>query len=463
MRRFGVRRRGDDRSLAGRSRRRAAGRPWLIFLTFAVLIAVGATVLSLPFSARGGYTRPDHALFVATSAVTVTGLTPLDLAVHFTPFGQAVVLLLIQVGGVGFVSFSVLLFALQGRDPGLGQRLLLRESLGSDAIGGVLGLGLRVLRVTLVVEAIGAALLALRWVPEYGLAQGLWAALFQSISSFCNNGLDVLGTPDRPFVGLAEYRGDVYVNLVISTLVILGGFSFPVLGELWRYPRTRRLSVYARLILVVNACLLAGGTLSYAVLEWSNPRTLGPDPWWEKLLSSYFGTTVLRTGGVAMLPYSQMAVTTQIISILLMFIGASSESTGGGVKTNTVGLLMAAVWDTLRGREKIHVFARRIPPETIYKAMTVVVVSACVVGGVSLALSLTEGGAFTPLIWETVSAFSTVGLSLDFTQRLTTPGLLLIALTMYWGRLGPLSLIAALVAREEPEPITYPVERIPIG
>ena len=164
-----------------------------------------------------------------------------------------------------------------------------------------------------------------------------------------------------------------------------------------------------------------------------------------------------------MLAYSALATSTQLVSMMLMFIGAASESTGGGIKTNTFGVLMAAVWDTLRGREKIHVFGRRLAPETIYKAMTVAVVGVTVVSVVSLLLSFIEGGPFKPLLWETISAFSTVGLSLDLTPKLSTAGMLVIILTMYWGRLGPITLVAALVQREEPEPVTYPVERIPIG
>lgn len=443
--------------------RPALSRPHVILLAFLGVIAVGTLLLSLPISARGGYTRPVHALFVATSATAVTGLTPIDPGAHFSLFGQVVILLLIQIGGIGFASVSVLLFAFTRRDVGLGGRLLLQESLGANELGGVLRLSAYILRVTLAIEGVGLLLLSLRFVPEYGLARGLWLSLFQAVSTFCNAGFDLFGSPERPFVGLADYRADPYVNAVLAALIILGGISFPALAELARYRATRRLSMYTKLILSVTAALLLGGTLAYALLEWSNPETLGGLPPPMRPVAAFFGATTLRTAGIAMLPPSALLTATQVVSLALMFIGASSESTGGGIKTNTFGVLMAAVWDTLRGREKVHVYGRRLAPETVYKAMTVATVAVTAVAVLSLALLLIEGGAFKPLLWETVSAFATVGLTLDTTPTLSTPGLLLIVFTMYWGRLGPLSLVAALVEREEPEPITYPVERIPIG
>lgn len=370
---------------------------------------------------------------------------------------------LMQAGGIGFASASVLLFAFARRDVGLGERLLLQESLGESQLGGVTSLAYYILRVTFILEAAGFVLLSLRFVPQYGLGRGLWFSLFHSVSAFCNAGYDLFGSVDHPFAGLASYRSDVYVNLVLSSLVIFGGLSFPVLAELASYRRTRRLSMFAKLILTVNLALLTVGATSYAAIEWSNPRTIGPLPVWNKLMAAVFNTAALRTVGMATAAPSGLVTSTQIISMASMLIGASSESTGGGIKTNTFGVLMAAVWDTLRGRQKIQVFGRRLPPETVYKAMTVTVVAMLAISVVSLSLSFSEGGPFKPLLWETISAFGTVGLSLDLTPRLSTPGMLLIMLTMYWGRVGSLTLVTALVQREEPEPISYPVERIPIG
>ncbi len=432
-------------------------------LTFAAIICAGTVLLYLPVSAQRGSTSLTHALFIATSATAVTGLTPLDPGAHFSVFGQVVILGLIQLGGVGFASASVIVFAFTRRDVGLGGRLLLQESLGTGEMGGVLALSAYILRVTLAIEAVGFVLLAARFVPEYGLQRGLWLSLFQAISTFCNAGFDIFGSVERPFVGLSEYRTDVYVNLVVASLIILGGISFPVLAELARYRAHRRLSMYTKLILTVTASLLLVGTLSYALIEWSNPETLGPLPVGRKLIAAFFASVTLRTAGIAMIAPSALAATTQVISMALMLIGASSESTGGGIKTNTFGVLMAAVWDTLRGREKIHVYGRRLAPETVYKAMTVTTVAVMAVGLISLVLSAVEDAPYKRLLWETVSAFATVGLTLDLTPTLSTAGLLIITFTMYWGRIGPLSLVTALVAREEPEPISYPVERIPIG
>jgi trk system potassium uptake protein TrkH len=445
------------------SDRPALGRPRVILLSFLVVILLGAALLWLPISARDGYTRPIHALFVATSATAVTGLTPLDPNVHFSPFGQVVILLLIQFGGVGIASASVVLFTFSGRGVGLGDRLLIQESLGASQLGGVVALSFYILRVTLAIEAAGFVLLALRFVPELGLGRGLWVSLFQSVSTFCNAGFDLFGSARRPFVGPSDYRSDVYVNLVLAALIFLGGVSFPVLAELARYRSTRRLSMFAKLILVTNVGLLLFGMAAYLVIEWSHADTLGPLPVWNKALTAFFGSTALRTAGIAMIAPSALHTSTQVIAMALMFIGASSESTGGGIKANTFGVLMGSVWDTLRGREKIHLFGRRLAPETVYKALTVTTVAALAVGVLSLALSWAEEESYLAVLWETVSAFGTVGYTLDLTPNLSSFGMLVVIFTMYWGRVGPVTLVAALVQREEPEPLTYPVERIPIG
>lgn len=446
-----------------RNARPALARPYVVLLALAGVILAGWLLLMLPLSAQEGRTPPVHALFVAASAATVTGLSPLDLGVHFSGFGQGVILLLIEVGGIGFASASVLLFAFSGREVGLGDRLFLQESLGASQLGGVVGLSYSIIRITLLIEAAGFALLALRFVPDFGVGRGLWIALFQAVSTFCNTGLDLAGTPEQPFGGLARYRADVYVNLVLAVLIILGGLSFPVLAELAAFRRGARLSMYARLILWSNAALWLLGMAAYAVTEWSNPSTLGPLPTTSKLAGAFFASAALRTGGVALIPLAAVATGTQLISMALMFVGASSESTGGGIKVSTFGVLLAVVWDTLRGREKVHVLGRRLIPETIYKALTVAVVSAVFVGAMSIALLAAEGGAYKPLLWETISAFSTVGLTLDQTPKLSSAGMLLIVFTMYWGRLGPITLVTAILHREEPEPLTYPTERIPIG
>ncbi len=430
----------------------------VLALGFATVILTGALLLSLPIaSASGEASSFLTALFTATSAICVTGLVVVDTATQWSIWGQLVILTLIQTGGLSFMTMASLIFLLIGKRFGLRERILLRESFNQFDVAGMVRLVRAVLLYAFAVEAVFAAVLAVRWLPEFGWPRGLWLALFHTVSAFNNAGFDLMGD----FRSLTAYVDDPVVTLCITTLIVLGGIGFSVVVNLWEW-RTRRLSTHARLALRVTAWLLGAGTLLILLFEWSN--TLAPLSGRGKLLGAYFSAVTPRTAGFNTLDTAALRPATQFLVLLLMFIGASPGSTGGGIKTTTFGLLAATVWSQGRGREDIELLGRRIPAEQVHRALSVVFLSGTLVAIVSLLLMLTETADFLSVLFETVSAFGTVGLSMGLTPKLTVIGRLLIIVTMYAGRLGPLTLVLALVQHRKPKTVVrYVEDRVLIG
>lgn len=434
--------------------------PQVLVLGFAGVILSGAFLLMLPAASRAG-TPTDFltALFTATSATCVTGLVVVDTATHWSTFGQVVILALIQVGGLGFMSMATFFFILMGKRIGLKERLIIQESLNQLRVSGVVRLVRAILLFTFSLEAFFALILAARFYADFGFPRCLWMGVFHAVSAFNNAGFDLMGN----FRSLTGYVSDPVVNLSVTTLIILGGLGFAVAMELlgyFQFPR-RRLSLHARLVLRVTFLLIAGGALVFGVLEWHN--TLRDLPLQGKMLASYFQAVTPRTAGFNTVDIGQLKPATQFFLIVLMFIGASPGSTGGGIKTATFALLVLTVWSIARGKEDVELFRRRIPHYQVYKALAVVLLSIGTVTLVALLLSITEGGSFLAILFETVSAFGTVGLSTGITPQLSPAGKLLIILTMFGGRLGPLTLVYALAQRRRKTTIRYPEEKIIVG
>jgi trk system potassium uptake protein TrkH len=432
--------------------------PKVLALGFAGVILSGAILLGLPFaSASGEGTDFLTALFTATSAVCVTGLVVVDTGTHYSPWGHAIVLALIQIGGLGFMTMATLFFLLLGRRIGLKERILIRESLSQIDAAGVVRLVKVVLVYAFGVEAVFAVILSLRWLPEFGWPRALWMGVFHAVSAFNNAGFDLMGD----FRSLSSYVSDPVVTLSVSALFVLGGIGFSVAMNLWER-RARQLSTHARLVLVVTGWLLAVGTLLILLFEWSN--TLAPLDAQGKILGAYFTAATPRTAGFNTLDTGALRPATQFLIILLMFIGASPGSTGGGIKTTTFGLLAASIWSQGRGREDVEVLGRRIPAEQVNRALAVALVSAGLVVIVTLLLCLTEQAEFLTVLFEAVSAFGTVGLSMGITPQLSGLGRVLIILTMYAGRVGPLTLVFALAQSRRPQNGVKRVEdRVLIG
>ncbi|HOV79262.1 MAG TPA: TrkH family potassium uptake protein [Bacillota bacterium] len=425
----------------------------------AAVILAGAVLLTLPVAVQPG--REINfltSLFTATSAVCVTGLVVVDTGTHWTLFGHIVILSLIQVGGLGFMTMATFLFLLLGRRIGLRQRLIIQESLNQTNLAGIVRLARYVLIFTFVTEAVFAIILAIRWSADLGWRKGLWFGLFHSVSAFNNAGFDLFGG----FKSLTAYAGDATVTLSITTLIILGGIGFGVIVDLVRrLKETRHLSLHAKLVLSVTGILILFGTVSIYLLEYDNTlRNLSP---LGKVLASYFQAVTPRTAGYNTLDIGALHSATQFLIIVLMFIGASPGSTGGGIKTTTFSALAVSVWSMIRGKEDAEVFRRRIAKDQVFRALAIFFMASALVIVVSLLLSITENADFLALLFETTSAFGTVGLTMGITPGLTPPGRVLIIATMFLGRVGPLTLAFALSrARAKPH-LRFPEEKILIG
>ena len=430
---------------------------------FAAIILAGSLLLSAPVSSANGQGVPwFDALFTSTSAVCVTGLVTVDTGTTFSRFGHWVLLALIQLGGLGFMTFATLLFWFLGKKLTLHERMLVRESMNEERLNGLIRLIQWVALSTLTVELTGAALLAVRMVPQYGWRDGAFYALFHSVSAYCNAGFDLFGH----FTSLTAYRTDALVNLTVGALVVLGGLGFSTVRELYSKRSLRRLGLQAKLVLTTYGALLLAGFLFNLAAEWSNPGTLGDLTVGEKLLAALLQSVTLRTAGFNTIDQAALRPATKLVNCLLMFIGASPASTGGGVKVTTFAVLVLVVRMVVRGESEINVFERRLERGLVQRAITIAFLAAAIVRADVLALSLMQPGAeLIDVAYECASAMGTVGISALGTPTLNMPSKILILMTMYFGRVGPLSLAVLLASRQwkKKEHFRYPEDRVMIG
>lgn len=434
----------------------------VLVIGFAVLIAVGTVLLMLPIaSATGAWSRPLDALFIATSAVCVTGLVVLDTATHWSPFGQAVILGLIQAGGFGFMTGStLLLFLLVGRRTGLRDRILAQASTGVSDLGSVTTVIKRVAMFTVLAEGIGAVVLFLAFLERYGDAgRAAWHGLFHSVSAFNNAGFDLMGG----YQSLTAFADDPLVLVPIGLLIVFGGLGYAIVGDALAKRTWRRFALETKLVLLTTAILIGVGTAAIAVFEWSNPATLGRMPEPQRLLNALFESVTLRTAGFSALPTGELAVASLFVVMALMFIGGASGSTAGGIKVNTFSILLFTIISTARGRPSAEAFGRRVPHILIYRALSVALLYVAAVFVFALGLQLLAGQSFVDVLFESVSALGTVGASTGITPGLSDPARLWLVPAMFVGRLGPLTLVLALSARARPIAYRPAVETIRIG
>ncbi len=422
----------------------------ILVLGFMLLIAIGTLLLNLPIASN------DHqsigfidALFTATSAVCVTGLVVVNTAAHWTVFGKTVIIVLIQIGGLGFMTITTTLFMLLGRKIGLKERMIIQEALNQYTLSGMVRLTKNIIIGTLMIEGVGALLLAIKFIPEYGL-KGLPMGIFHSISAFCNAGFDVLGDSS-----MSPYIGDVLVNFTLMLLIILGGLGFSVwvdtikttqksIQKGWSHKRWfRQLSLHTKLVYVATVILIVVGFVFFLVVEGLNDQTLGLLSIKDKFLGALFQSVTTRTAGFNTMALDQMTDASKFVSILLMFIGGSPAGTAGGVKTITIIVLIIEMMSTVRGSDDAEIFGRRLARGIIRRALAVIIISLGVVLVVTTLLSLTQEGSFMDVFFEAVSAFATVGLTLGQTGKLDTFGKLIISVTMFIGRLGPVTMAVA--------------------
>jgi len=433
--------------------------PQVLALGYIVVIAAGTLLLSLPAaSATGRPVAPVDAFFTATSAAAVTGLITVDTPTTYSLFGELVILALIQTGGLGFMTLSTLVALLIGKRITLRERLIIRESMNQLTLEGVVRLIKYVLLFTLVAEALGASLLSLRFSSQMPLVQAVYFGFFHAVSAFCNAGFALFSQ------SLVAYRGDLLVNLVVTTLLILGGLGFSVVADIYSKRSWQHLSLHSKIVICTTLLLIVAATVIILALEYTNSRTLAPLPLGEKVLAAYFQAVTPRTAGFNTLNTGDLQPATLLFVTILMFIGASPGSTGGGIKTTTTAAIAIAIWTIIRGNYDIDVFGRRLPRGTVLKALAIAALSLLMVVTVTGILLVTEEADLQTAFFEATSAFGTVGLSMGLTPELSVFGKILIAATMFAGRVGPLTLFFAIAQRLGRQGLKhYPEERIIVG
>jgi trk system potassium uptake protein TrkH len=433
--------------------------PQIISLGFIFIIGTGTILLALPLASRSGIGLSlIDALFTATSATAVTGLVVVDTGTYFNLFGQLVILFMIQIGGLGFMTITTLFALAMGKRINLRERLIMQEALNKVDLEGVVKLTKYIIIFTFLTEGLAALALALHWTPLYGFGQALYYGLFHAISAFNNAGFDLFTT------SMVRFRGDWLVNMIIMFLIITGGLGFTVIADIYNNGfKWREYSLHTKLVLVVTAFLLVVGATGVYILEKENSHTLKNLPLHEKFLASLFQGVVPRTAGFNSVMIGELRPATLFLMIILMFIGASPGSTGGGIKTTTFITIVLTVYYRILGREDTRVFNRRLPTDTIFKALSVMVVGMLLVIVVAIMLLAIENKPLEPILFETVSAFATVGLSTGITSQLTPAGKLLITLMMFTGRVGPMTVAYAIALRKTKTTIRMPEEKIVVG
>lgn len=439
----------------------------VIVLGFALIILFGALLLTLPISSSSGEsTNFVDALFTATSAVCVTGLVVVDTGTHWSSFGQTIILLLIQVGGLGFLTVGALFAIIAKKKLNLKERVLIQESLNQFDLSGIVTLVKNVLLITFFVEGIGALLLSMAFIPEMGVIQGLFFGIFHSVSAFCNAGFDLMGGIAGEFSSLTSYVSNPLIVLTISSLIVLGSLGFTVMVDILKRKGFKKLSTHSKIALITTAILILFGFLSIFIIEFNNPDTLGSLNFGGKILASLFQSITTRTAGFNTVDLSLMHEGVIFILIILMFIGASPASTGGGVKTTTIATMFLSVKAFIIGKEDVEIFKRRIDVYTIRKTIGIVFLAICIVTGGTIILcvfepnfNLLEAG------FEAMSAFTTAGLSIVGSGNLTLIGKILIMIFMFMGRVGSLTIFMAFASRNSMRHshIRYPEDKILVG
>ncbi|MBA9084455.1 trk system potassium uptake protein TrkH [Fontibacillus solani] len=434
--------------------------PQVLVMGFAIIILAGAFLLMLPISSATGESLPFiDAFFTATSATCVTGLVVRDTGTYFSTFGQGVIMVLIQIGGLGFMTMATLFSLVFKRKISLKDRLLLQEAMNQNTMEGIVRLIRKVLLYSVVIESCSALIFAIRLAFDMPLGRALYFGIFHAVSFFNNAGFDLFGD----YRSLTSYVADPVMNLVSMFLIVSGGLGFIVLSDLIELRRRRKMSLHSKVVLSMTGSLIVIGALVIFIFEFSNSKTLEPLSWSGKIWGSLFQSVTPRTAGANSLDIGALRQASQFFIIILMFIGASPSSTGGGIKTTTFTILVGAVFSMIRGRSDLVLFRYRLAEERIFKAVTITMLSLFLVIFVAMLLSTTEDASFLSILFEATSAFGTVGLTMGLTGKLTVMGKVIISLTMFAGRLGPLTLAYALGPKKEKELYRHPEGKMIIG
>ena len=429
--------------------------PLVLVLLYASLVVLGTIGLKLPF-ATVRVISWSEAVFTATSAVTVTGLSVVDTGTVFSLYGQFLICLLIQLGGLGLMTFAVLILSMLGLPIGFSNRLYLREDLNQTSATDLLALTKVILRVVLLCELIGALILTFVFVPDLGLGKGIWSAVFHSVSAFNNAGFSLYSD------SLTRWVGDPLLNLTILFLFIFGGLGFTVIADIWQKRQWRRFSLHTKLMLMGTLVLMVVSTVAFATMEWNNPATLGALDWSQKIWASLFQAATPRTAGFNTVDMAAMEDSTTLMFLVLMVIGAGSTSTGGGIKVTSFIVLLLATLAFFKRQTSIDIFGRRISADQIMKVLALTMVSLALILAAIFAMLVFHEGDFLDITFETVSAFGTVGLSRGITADFDLAGRTIMMFIMFVGRVGPLTL-GFMLAAQRPKRISYPSGTVYLG
>lgn len=436
----------------------------IIAMGYLLVIVAGTCLLMLPVASEGGGgTDFLTSLFTATSATCVTGLVVVDTASHWTIFGQVVILLMIQIGGLGFMTMGVVMALWLRKRITLRMRGILQESMNYMQMGGIIRLVKMVYKGTFLIELAGAVLLAVRFIPVFGLGKGIYFGIFHSISGFCNAGFDLMGTYSGEYSSFVDFHGDVLINLVLMALVVIGGIGFFVWSDLKKNGiHWKRYMLHTKITLFSTAVLLVGGTILFWIFESDNLLAgMGVK---DQFLAAAFSSVTARTAGFNTIDTGGLSNASKMLTSLLMFIGGSPGSTAGGIKTVTAAVLLAYVWSNLRDSKGVNIWGRRLDDDSIRKASNVVVISLVMaVAAVIFICHIQPLLLVEDVIFEVLSAIGTVGMSTGITRDLSLASRIVMILLMYCGRLGSMSFALSFTERKKVAPVQFPREKIMIG
>lgn len=437
----------------------------ILAIGFLSLILTGGILLTLPIATISGESTSFlDSIFTATSAVCVTGLVVVDTGTYWSTFGQMIILILIEIGGLGFMAMSTFFAMILGKRISLRERLVMQEAYNTFSLQGIISHVRYMLIFTIIVQSAASLILFTQFIPIYGIGKGIYFGIFHAISAFNNAGFDLLGN----FTSITVFNENKIILITLAIVINIGGLGYLVCREIISSFKTKRklknFSLHSKVVLTISVVLLSVGTLALLVFEWKNPVTMGPMSFGDKLTNAFFSATTPRTAGFNSISTSDMSPAGKLLTMGYMFIGGSPGSTAGGVKTTTLGILIFTLISVLRGRQDAEVYKRRISQSTVFRAMAIFMLGITIVIIGIMILSITEiGSTFETILFEVISAFGTVGLSQGLTPTLSPVGKVTITIIMYLGRVGPLTVMLALAGKQEKVNIKYPEGKILIG
>lgn len=434
----------------------------MIVVGFMLIIMTGSLLLMLPWASRSHEVTPFlDTLFTATSASCVTGLVVVDTWSHWSMFGQVIILILIQVGGMGFMTLGVFMAILLRRRIGLKTRGVLQESINSLQIGGIVKLAKKIIQGTVFFESVGALILMYRFIPKVGMARGIWYGIFHSVSAFCNAGFDLMGYME-PYESLCGYAGDWLVNLTIMSLIVIGGIGFFVWDDIaTKKLKVHRYTLHTKLVLMTTLALIIGGALFFFFTEQSN--VLRNMPFAERIWASFFQSVTARTAGFNTVDTGALTEGSKFVTILLMFVGGSPGSTAGGIKTTTLIVLLVCVRSNMRQEKGYNILDRRLDEEVVRKACTVMCTNLLLMLTATIVMLVLQPFALTDVLFETASAIGTVGMTTGITRSICSISKAVLIFLMYCGRIGSLTFALSLRGNKHEPAVKQPVEQVMIG